>query len=130
MPPSRRWLLLLVASSVFYMAFVPAYILVLALLILIDYVAALLIERAEGEARRIFLWSSICANVGLLAVFKYYGFLTTNVTAMATAIGHPVAFRALDIALPIGLSFHTFEAMSYTIEVYRGIYPAKRPLGS
>ncbi|TDW96172.1 MBOAT family O-acyltransferase [Dinghuibacter silviterrae] len=100
-----RILLLLVAGCYFYMTFVPWYILILGGMIVIDFLAALQIGRSRGYTRRAWLTASIAANVGLLVVFKYAHFLHL-----------PFPY----LILPIGLSFHTFQAMSYTIEVYRG----------
>src|SRR5262245_5801050 len=74
-PHSCRWAWLLAASCYFYMAFVPAYILILCCTILVDYMAGLWIETAHGRQRKLFLVASLTANVGMLAVFKYLGFL-------------------------------------------------------
>ena len=129
LPYKFRWFHLLAASCFFYMAFVPVYILILFFTIIIDYFAGILIENAQGRRRKWFLIMSIVANVGVLAFFKYYNFF-------AGAFGH-LLYRAhsnlniplLDIILPIGLSFHTFQAMSYTIEVYRSNQKAERHFG-
>jgi alginate O-acetyltransferase complex protein AlgI len=110
------------------MAFVPKYILILGVVILVDYTAGLLIERAAVGRRRLVLVSSLIANIGLLAFFKYFNFLDANIAALAKAIGWNYGEHALRIVLPIGLSFHTFQSMSYTIEVYRGNYRAERSL--
>ena len=120
--------LLLGASCVFYMAFVPKYILILAVLILIDFAAGIWIENAQGHRRKIFLVVSLCANVGMLGFFKYFNFLNGNVAALAHFIGWNYSIESLKIILPIGLSFHTFQSMSYTIEVYRGRFKAERSL--
>src|SRR4051812_41556881 len=72
---------------------------------------------------------SIVANVGVLAVFKYFNFLNSNIHAIAEVFHWPYGIAPLNIILPIGLSFHTFQAMSYTIEVYRGNQKAERHLG-
>ncbi len=119
LPQRLRWALLLTSSCVFYMYFIPAYILILAFTILVDYVAGILIHRAEGSRRTFLLGLSIAANVGVLAVFKYFNFINDNVAAFAQVIGWNYPIDHLNIILPIGLSFHTFQAMSYTIEVYR-----------
>jgi D-alanyl-lipoteichoic acid acyltransferase DltB (MBOAT superfamily) len=111
------------------MAFIPVYILILFFTIAIDYVAGILIENAEGRKRKFFLAASIVANVGVLAVFKYFNFLSANANAIAEVFHWPYEFPILGIILPIGLSFHTFQAMSYTIEVYRGRQVAERNLG-
>ena len=126
LPRSARPMLLLIASGAFYMAFIPAYILVLAFIIVVDYAAGRLIEASTGFARRGFLLMSIAANVGTLAVFKYYGFLEANLQALGAAAGRTLTLPTLLIVLPIGLSFHTFQAMRYTVEVYRGNWRAER----
>jgi len=129
LPHRFRWLLLLAASCGFYMAFIPIYILILFLLIIIDYVAGLLIEKATGFRRRLFLVVSILSNCGVLGFFKYYNFLAGNVGALSSLLGMPLTLPLQHCILPIGLSFHTFQAMSYTIEVYRGRVPAERHFG-
>jgi len=129
LPYQRRWFLLLISSCYFYMAFVPIYILILGFTIVIDYFAGIYIENAEGKKRKLFLIASLIANIGVLAIFKYYNFLNENFTFLLHGFGlsNPVPY--LSILLPIGLSFHTFQAMSYTIEVYRGHQKAERHFG-
>jgi alginate O-acetyltransferase complex protein AlgI len=124
-----QWVWLLMASCYFYMSFVPHYILILFLLILIDYYAGILIENAREETKKRFLILSLIANIGLLFFFKYYNFLAENVENLYfwTNISSPLP--QFNIILPIGLSFHTFQSMSYTIEVYRGNQKAERHLG-
>lgn len=128
-PHRFRWMLIFVGSCYFYMVFVPKYILILFFIILVDYVAALTIEKVEGRLKFFYLLASLAANIGLLAFFKYFNFLNENLVSVFSLFGkefHPVN---LNILLPIGLSFHTFQSMSYTIEVYRGKQKAERHLG-
>lgn len=129
LPYKIRWFFLLIASCYFYMAFVPVYILILGFTIVIDFFAGILIENEQGKKRKLFLIFSLVANVGVLAVFKYYNFLNSNLSILFNCVGlkNPAPF--LKILLPIGLSFHTFQAMSYTIEVYRGNQKAERHFG-
>lgn len=117
------------ASCYFYMAFVPIYILILGFTIVIDYFAGIYIDKSEGKTRKGFLVASLIANIGVLAMFKYYNFLNDNLTALLGDfnIHNPIPY--LSILLPIGLSFHTFQAMSYTIEVYRGNQKPERNFG-
>ena len=129
LPHRFRWSLLLLASCIFYMAFVPWYVFILFAIIIIDYVAGILIEKSSGERRKLWLGLSITANIGLLAVFKYYNFASTNINALAQAVDWNYSLPLLKIILPLGLSFHTFQAMSYTIEVYRARQKAERHLG-
>jgi alginate O-acetyltransferase complex protein AlgI len=129
LPHRVRWFLLLASSCYFYMAFVPIYILILGFTIVVDYFAGIFIENAVGRQRKLFLLFSIIANVGVLAVFKYYNFLNDNLTFLFQNISFENPIPHLSILLPIGLSFHTFQAMSYTIEVYRGHQKAERKFG-
>lgn len=129
LPHKWRWLLLLIASCYFYMYFIPVYILILFGTIIIDYFAGIMIENATGKNRKLFLTASIIANVGVLAVFKYYNFFIGNINHLFAASGSTFNLKLLSIMLPIGLSFHTFQAMSYTIEVYRGNQKAERHFG-
>ncbi len=129
-PHRFRWFLLLFASCVFYMFFKPVYILILAFTIAIDYYAGLKIESAiDPRVRKHYLVLSLIANIGILAVFKYYNFLNDNITGLAGLMGFKNHIPYLNILLPLGLSFHTFQAMSYTIEVYRGNHKAERHFG-
>lgn len=117
---------LLAASCYFYMAFIPIYILVLFTTIIADYFLGIAISNSQKHKRHL-LFISIVANVGFLAIFKYYNFFSQNVSYVANALGRTNSlFPLWEIALPIGLSFHTFQAMSYTIEVYRGKVPPER----
>lgn len=127
--PQHRWLLLLIASCVFYMSWIPIYITVLLAIILIDYFAARIMEPLEGSSRKLALIASILANCGVLCFFKYYDFLDTNLSALCQTAGINYVHRKLEIILPIGLSFHTFQALSYTIEVYRRRQAAEHHLG-
>jgi len=111
------------------MAFVPIYILILGFTIVIDYFAGILIENSEGKRRKLFLILSLIANIGVLAVFKYHNFLNENLTFLMHGFGLSNPIPYLSIILPIGLSFYTFQAMSYTIEVYRGNQKAERHFG-
>lgn len=121
----RIWLLLL-ASCYFYAVFKPIYILILFVTIVVDYFAGILIADATGKKRKWLLVLSLITNIGFLAYFKYYNFLNTNLAIILSKLDTPTPFPFLDFALPIGLSFHTFQAMSYTIEVYRGNQKAEK----
>jgi alginate O-acetyltransferase complex protein AlgI len=124
-----RWFWLLAASCYFYMAFVPVYILILGFTIVVDYFAGIFIENAQGKKRKLYLLASLIANIGVLSVFKYYNFINENLAVLLNGFGWKDPLPVLSILLPIGLSFHTFQAMSYTIEVYRGHQKAERKFG-
>jgi alginate O-acetyltransferase complex protein AlgI len=114
----KIWLLLL-ASCYFYLAFKPIYILILLITILVDYFAGIWISQASGKKRKILLVLSLVTNIGFLAFFKYYNFINQNISTVLALWGMPNPLPEYPYDLPIGLSFHTFQAMSYTIEVYR-----------
>ncbi len=124
-----RWLWLLAASCYFYMFFKPVYILILAGTIVIDYFVGINLVKLEGRKRKLLLILSIIANVGILCVFKYYNFFADNTNSVLEVAGYSLRLHYLDILLPIGLSFHTFQAMSYTIEVYRRTQEPERHFG-
>lgn len=128
LPHRVRWAWLLLASCAFYMAYVPAYILVLAVTIAVDYTAGLAMVRDPGR-RHLYLWASLAANLGMLGFFKYFNFANANLAALAALLHWNYPLHALAIALPLGLSFHVFQSIAYTIEVYRGNQAPERHPG-
>ena len=129
-PHKLRWMLLLLASCIFYMYFKPEYILILAFIIGIDYIVAIQIEKQETEKKkRLLLIFSLVANLGVLFIFKYFNFVAANFNYAFHIFQIEGKIPILHILLPIGLSFHTLQAMSYTIEVSRGKFKAERHLG-
>lgn len=129
LPHKYRWALLLAASCIFYMAFIPAYILILFLTIIIDYFAGIWIEHSTGTRKKLYLTASIISTCAVLFVFKYFNFFNSNFAALAACIDWNYPIPALKIILPIGLSFHTFQSLSYVIEVYRGHQKAEKNFG-
>ncbi|MCR9143414.1 MAG: MBOAT family protein [bacterium] len=125
----HRWLLLLIASCVFYMSFVPAYILILLGTISIDYFAAIYLAQRRGAARRLTLYAAVALNFGVLFAFKYFNFFNANVGFFANWFGITYSPFLLEVVLPIGLSFHTFQSVSYLIDVHRGTQPVERHPG-
>jgi D-alanyl-lipoteichoic acid acyltransferase DltB (MBOAT superfamily) len=121
---TARQVVLLLSSCVFYMWFVPAYVLVLFVTIGIDYAAGLLIERSRTRrARKTHLILALVNTCLVLFVFKYHDFFVDSLAAAGLR-----SFDRWEILLPIGLSFHTFQSLSYVIEVYRGNIRAERNL--
>jgi len=123
--PARRWLLLL-ASYSFYGAWDWRFLLLIGASTCLDYWLALRIEdEAEPARRRRWLVVSVVANLGILALFKYTNFFIASFCALT---GADPASHVLPIVLPVGISFFTFQSMSYTIDVYRGHIRARRSL--
>jgi len=129
LPHRFRWAMLLAASCIFYMAYVPKYILILAATILVDYFAAFYIYKSKGRRKKIWLNVSILSTVAILFVFKYFNFFNDNIDALARLLHWNYSKTILKLALPIGLSFHTFQSLSYVIEVYRGNYKPEKNFG-
>lgn len=130
LPHKLRWALLLAASCFFYMFFKPEYILILGFTIVVDYFAGLLLDREQRpKVRKLYLVFSLIANIGVLSVFKYYNFIDHNLFIIGGHLGIHEQLPLMNMVLPIGLSFHTFQAMSYTIEIYRGNQKAEKSFG-
>ncbi len=125
-PHKFRTPFLLLASSIFYMWLVPWYMLVLLFLIVVDYGLALRIGRSEGKKRLYLLYASILATCSVLFVFKYYAFFNEVTAVVFSWAGLLYQAPSFSLILPIGLSFHTFQSLSYVIEVYRGRQAAER----
>ena len=112
--------LLIISGCLFYISFIPKYILILFATIAIDYNIAIHINKSKDKTRKILLACSVISLVLVLSIFKYSNFLIGDINALAKSIGWNHSIQSLSIILPIGLSFHTFQSLSYVIEVYRG----------
>jgi len=112
----------LAASYYFYISWNPAFIILILLSTLIDYGAGLSLEKTNSKLkRRLILGISISANLGFLFFFKYFNFTVENVNEIMTAVKDSYQpIEAWDIILPVGISFYTFQTMSYTIDVFNG----------
>ena len=123
-PRSWRRYILLAASYYFYGRWNYKFIPLLLILTVIDYTAGLWLQKLKpGPKRKAVLVLSISANLGFLGFFKYFNFLAVN---LALLMGKPAGSFVLGIVLPLGISFHTFQSMSYVIDVYRGQQQAVR----
>ena len=131
-----RWIWLLLCSYFFYMYLEPMLLLLLWTSTLIDYFCGLKMDKySDQKIRKRFLILSIVANLGLLFFFKYFIFFTENAVEVLSFFGIQMEATAgehsdyVKILLPIGISFYTFQTMSYSIDVYRKEMPAERHLG-
>jgi D-alanyl-lipoteichoic acid acyltransferase DltB (MBOAT superfamily) len=128
--PRFRWLLLLAASLYFYMAWRPGYVALLLGAIGVSYWSAIRIEQATVQRRKkIYLAGATAALLSVLFIYKYFNFFNDSVRALVTAMGLPYAVPAIHLLLPIGISFYTFQLLSYVIDVYSGKLRAERNLG-
>jgi D-alanyl-lipoteichoic acid acyltransferase DltB (MBOAT superfamily) len=126
--PHRLQNIFLFAGSYFFYGYIhPWFLILIATSTVIDYCAARGMEARPGH-RRQFLWLSIVTNFGMLGFFKYFNFFVDNVAAALASFGLSWHQPTLRILLPVGISFYTFQAMSYTIDVYKGELRARRNL--
>jgi len=125
-----RWMLLLAASLYFYMSWRPEYVVLLLASAVVDYWAGIRMGKKDTvEGRRPYLYVSLISNLGLLFSFKYLGFLNDSARAMTTFFGGEWPVPHLDILLPVGISFYTFQTMSYSLDVYYGRQAPERHFG-
>ncbi len=125
-----RWIFLLLSSYYFYMCWNPKYIVLILFSTLIDYIAGLQMEKqTKPRIRQLFLIASLCSNLGLLFLFKYYTFFSQSLLTLFNQFNIFYDFPAFDFLLPVGISFYTFQTLSYTIDVYRRKKKAERHLG-
>jgi alginate O-acetyltransferase complex protein AlgI len=119
--PVFQKLLLLIASYVFYAAWDWRFLSLIWISTLVDYVAGYALDGSQSRVtRRIWLVISLVVNLGFLAVFKYFDFFVSSTGELLAAIGLPVELRTLQLVLPVGISFYTFQTLSYSIDIYLG----------
>jgi alginate O-acetyltransferase complex protein AlgI len=124
MPHPAAWKpFILAASYTFYAAANWRFCLLLAALTVANQVAAILIARADERASRRILAAAVAVDLGVLGVFKYYGFFVQDIGDVLDAVGLGMPLPLLSLALPIGVSFFTFQAISYVVDVRRGLLP-------
>ncbi|MFN8059952.1 MAG: MBOAT family protein [Vicinamibacterales bacterium] len=117
--------LLLVASYVFYGWVHPWFLILVFASTVVDYFVGLRMDADPSRKSRVF-WMSLAANLGLLGFFKYFNFFIENVRAVLVAVGLPPGQWTLEVVLPVGISFYTFQSLTYTIDIYRGTFKARR----
>ena len=130
LPHRYRWILLLVSSCYFYMSWKPEYIVLIAFTTLVSFFCGILIGKA-GKAwqKKLYLILTLTACLGVLFFFKYFNFLSQSMAdliGLFTPAPHPVTVKLL---LPVGISFYTFQTLSYVIDVYRNRIEPERHLG-
>jgi alginate O-acetyltransferase complex protein AlgI len=119
--------LLLIASYVFYGVWSWKFLLLLIASTLVDFgVGRLLGATQDVKTRRTLLIASVAVNLGFLGFFKYYGFFVTEAVGLLNSLGFEAHLRTLQIVLPVGISFYTFQSLSYVVDVYRGKLVAER----
>ena len=116
LPQRYQWILILLSSYYFYMCWNPKYAVLIAFTTLVSYICGILLERSNRKwVKQSIMITTVLACLGVLFIFKYYGFAVN-------AISHffPIAPRTINWLLPVGISFYTFQTLSYVVDVYRG----------
>jgi len=130
LPHRIRWVLLLAASYYFYMSWKPAYIVLILVTTLVAYLAGLGMSATDKRSyRKACLVTSIVVSLGLLLVFKYYNFLGSSLNDLFAVLDLNLSVAKLDAALPVGISFYTFQTLSYTVDAYRNRVPVEKHIG-
>lgn len=131
-PQQLRWIWLLAASYYFFMSWNPYYAILLFLSTILTWLSGLLIGREKCPdnkstgRKRLWLVLGLVSNIGILFVFKYLNFFCGLASYILAAFGVSAAKMQFDLLLPVGISFYTFQALSYMMDVYRGdIKPEK-----
>lgn len=126
---TMRFCWLLLASYFFYASWNSYFLVLIVISTLIDYVVGRAIDGStQASRKKIFLTLSLLSNLGILFVFKYFNFFIDSAAVFFESIGLPFQYSSLSIILPVGISFYTFQSMSYSIDVYRGKLSAERDL--
>ena len=131
LPLKVRWVMMLALSLYFYMAWQADLLYLILFTTVVSYVCARLIEKFDGRrgVQKALMITAVVASLSVLFFFKYFNFVSENVVNLLNAMGLGVPDLALDLILPVGISFYTFQTLSYVIDVYRGTMPAEKHFG-
>ena len=129
-PHKFRWIMLLIASYIFYAYWDFNLIFLILATTVVSYLAGILIDKTEKQSvKRILLVVTLVVCLGILLFFKYFNFLSGSVTSLIRLFGGQVDDFFLNLILPVGISFYTFQTLSYVIDVYRGCIEAEKHFG-
>ena len=130
LPPNKKRIFLLVASYYFYMCWKPEYVILIFISTVIDYFMAIKMEQQTSKKKKkLFLAISLVSNLGFLFFFKYLDFFNENFAAFLSYFNIFYNVPSFDLLLPVGISFYTFQTLSYSIDVYNGKVKAERHFG-
>lgn len=130
LPNKYRWVLLLIASYWFYMSWNPKYVVLILFTTLVSYATGIAIEKQESPRKKKFIVVLACiASLSVLFFFKYFNFVCESIANVVLLFGLPIEPIVLNFLLPVGISFYTFQTLSYVIDVYRGTVSAEHHFG-
>lgn len=128
-PKKCQWIILFISSYLFYMSWKAEYVFLILLTTVVSYTCARMIEKSP-QHKKLFLWGALLISLGVLFFFKYFNFFSNSITDTINGIfgleGKPIL---ANVILPVGISFYTFQTLSYVIDVYRGKVAAERHFG-
>ncbi|WP_346878670.1 MBOAT family O-acyltransferase [Clostridium sp. UBA7791] len=121
-PRRVQYIWLLISSYYFYMSWNPKYAILMLISTLITYLSGILIQKYKQKVKmkKLFVFSSFAINLGILFLFKYFNFVFDNMNIILNKFNIGIATPGFDLILPVGISFYTFQALSYTIDIYKG----------
>lgn len=129
-PQRKRWIVLLLSSYYFYMSWNVKYVVLILFTTVVSYVTAILIEKAEKKkAKLILALAAVVASLSVLFVFKYFNFAFATLVRVCNMISIPLQSFTLQLMLPVGISFYTFQTLSYVLDVYYGKVAAEKHFG-
>ncbi len=130
LPFKARWVWLLLASCYFYMSWNATLIILMAITTVVSYTAAILIKRTKNaKLKKLFLILTLVVCLGILAFFKYFNFLFSSVVDFLNLFAMNLESQVFNIILPVGISFYTFQTLSYVLDVYRGKFEPEMHFG-
>ncbi len=130
LPKKFRWVMLLLASYIFYMCWNPWLIFLILFTTIVSYVSGILMNKYDSKkVKKACLIITIASCLGVLFFFKYFLFAVNSIINLINLGGKNVAEFSLNLILPVGISFYTFQTLSYVIDVYRGKIKAERHFG-
>lgn len=130
LPKRTRWIMLLGASYYFYLSWQPDLIYLILFTTTVSYFCGLGIKKTDKKGlKKLFLVTAIVASLSVLFFFKYFNFLSRNITGLLQMFRLPVGEFTLNLILPVGISFYTFQTLSYVIDIYRGTMEPERHFG-
>lgn len=125
-----RWVILLISSYYFYMSWKPEYVALIFITTFMTYITGIAIEKAKSaKQKKMYLFLNLMINFSILFIFKYFNFVSLSLSNLFNSFLLPREFPILDLLLPVGISFYTFQALGYTIDVYRGDVKAEKHFG-
>ncbi len=128
LPHRLRWAVLLLSSCYFYMSWNAKYIILILFTTIVSYISAILMERFSLK-RKVLLLLTLSVSLGILFIFKYFNFVSESFSQICRLLSIPIHSVTLKLILPVGISFYTFQTLSYVIDVYKGKVKAEHHFG-